>query len=117
MTSSPRLRMAAGSSALIDFTSDTLMTVSLAAPLETLPTVTEPDPAPSVVVAASLSPPQAVSPVAREATAVAAVSPRTSLLRRPGVDMILPWFGVRGDGVRGRGSEDLAEEVPGPLVP
>ncbi|GGO99006.1 hypothetical protein GCM10012280_64470 [Wenjunlia tyrosinilytica] len=69
-----------GSSALIDFTSDTFSSVSLAAPLESRPTVTAPADALTVLVAASLSPPHAASPAAREATAADAVTPRRNLL-------------------------------------
>lgn len=76
----PLLATDLGSSALIDFTSDTFNFVSLAAPLESAPTVTDPAEAPWVRVAASLSPPHAASPAAREATAAVAVTPRRTLL-------------------------------------
>lgn len=79
ITSVPRFLIASGSLALMDFTSETLISVSFAAPLASCPTVTVP--AASVLVAASVSPPQAASPVARVTTAVAAVMPRSRLRR------------------------------------
>ncbi|CAM5646450.1 hypothetical protein SAURM35S_07231 [Streptomyces aurantiogriseus] len=86
ITSLPLFFRASGSSALMDFTSETFRVVSLAAPLDSRPTVTVPA-ASVVLVAASLSPPQAASPVARVATAVAVVMPRIRLRRENWVGM------------------------------
>lgn len=90
ISSLPLFLTAAGSSALIASTSETLMVVWLAAPFETRPTTTSPALSVSVEVAASLFPPQAPSPVTREATALAAVMPRIRLRRVKWVLMAVP---------------------------
>jgi hypothetical protein len=91
ISSFPLFLTAAGSSALMDLTSETLRVVCVAAPLETWPMTTSPDlAAVPVEVAASLLPPQAATPVAREATAVAAVMPRIRLRRVNWVGRAVP---------------------------
>src|ERR687883_475342 len=85
----------------MDFTSETFRVVSLAAPLDSRPTVTEPAGS-EVVVAASLSAPQAARVPAR-VVAATAVRPRRE--NCVGMAVLRRWMRVRRNRAGRRGRE------------